>query len=148
MKLKLKSWTPVYIFLVGLVVILASLYTILTRKPAGLGEKPTPYPTAVPGTIDTPPPPGQGGQYEQSTKKIADTETSKIKKDQAVTHLLDIMPQKGQYFKMSYDINNNKFHVIINKDHKNEAEAELNDLLHKNGIESQTWITNLGKIYN
>jgi hypothetical protein len=113
-------------------------------------QQPTPPPSRQPTPSYnqvTEPNPKSGIDYdEEYLKKQEEINKSgdpQLKKDKLVSQFMDTLPYQGRFGRVVYTIDDNRVTLYFNPQQKEQALAEFDELLKRNGIESRDWVYNL-----
>jgi hypothetical protein len=83
--------------------------------------------------------PAETTSYEQSMQTIYKSEDQIIEREGAIGKLLDLVPQRGTNFTLTFDFDQAQYVVIIPSDKRTEGDAEFDAFLKQNGIQSRAW---------
>lgn len=141
------KWFLFYLFaflLVGVFLLVVIVFQGKGKPSPGQPILPTPTKFAPKPTSQVlPPVPGQSEEYKKSAEEIYLTQAPQIKKDALVGQLLSKLPYHNDFFTLSYDYSTNKFFLILDQAHSDEANKKFDEFLKENGILDRSWIRNL-----
>lgn len=85
--------------------------------------------------------------YISTSAEIDIKNKEELAKRAAVGRLLTKLPYQGTLFSMRYDYTSNMFYVALTKSNQVQSNQEFDLFLKNNGVDSETWVTPLTKLY-
>lgn len=83
--------------------------------------------------------PARSEKYKKSIEEIYKKQDVVVAKEAAIGKLLDAVPYKGQYIKITHDFDHPRFIVTIAKGKEKEGSDEFDNFLKQHEIENRSW---------